>query len=119
MTKPPLERYLNRRAVYIEGGTFCLVTVEAVETGSTGMRAVLSQDPDISLVCHYREDPVRFADGEKPFGDRWEISKEWNWFYYSPDHWDGSPYGGFHLIFSEQVIDRYLARDMQWVEDYF
>ena len=83
------------------------------------MRAVLEAVPEAPLVCHYREDPPRFAEEAHPLGDRWEVSRRWEWFYPGEDVWDGSPLMGFRIVFAPGIVERFLARDLSWVEEYF
>ena len=110
-------RFINCRAVYIEGGTFCVVRVRYAEATDWGIRAVLSMDAP--LVCHYREKPRRFTEGERPFGEQWDVSSTWKWFYPDETRWDALPYAGFHLLFAEDVVQRFLDRDLGWTDDYF
>ncbi len=111
--------YAAQRCLYIEGGEFSLAQVLRVQTSDWGMQAVLEALPECPLVCHYRENPCRFAEEPELLGHRWEISKRWQWFYAERNFWDGSLYGGFRVLFASDVIRRFIARDLSWVEEYF
>ena len=92
---------VGRRAVFCEGGTFCVVRVGHVDAGDDGLRATLRMDAP--LVCCYREQPPRYAEDEQPFGERWNIFKEWSSFYcYDRDYWDASPYMGWYLFWPKR-----------------
>jgi len=111
--------YAGRRCVYIEGGEFSLAQVLRVQTSEQGMQAILEPLPECPLVCHYRENPCRFAEEPELLGHHWEIRKSWQCFYAEPDFWDGSLYGGFRALFAPDVVERFMARDLSWVEEYF
>jgi hypothetical protein len=114
-----LQTCVGRPCVFIEDGTFCIARVAEVAASDVGMQALLDCIPDLSLSCLYRHRPPQFREGVYPFGSRWEIGKEWKWFYLNEDHWDGSPYMGFHVLFAREVVERFLARDLCWIDDYF
>lgn len=112
-----LDSYKGREGVYIEAGKFCLVRVESAESDQDEMCAVVAiSEP---LVCYYRENPPRFSEQGRPFGDHWEISKRWEHFLADEDHWDGSIYLGFHIIFEPSVVERFRKEDLSWTENYF
>lgn len=122
LVAPPegLAWFKNRRGLYIEDGIGCLARVSDVELDESGIAAILRADSETQLICHFRENPNRFCDDAKPpFGDTWTIAKPWNWFFGDQQYWDGSSYGGFRLLFSTDVIGRFLQRDLSWMEDYF
>ena len=111
--------YVGRRCVYIEDGVFSIARVAAVSASDQSMHAVMEAVPDLPLVCYYREQPPRFNAEAHPVGDRWEISQEWKFFYPDEEVWDGSPYMGFRILFASDVVERFMARDLSWVEEYF
>ena len=116
-------KFIDRQGVYFESGMFCVVVLERVETGDDGIRLTLRADSRNPLICHYRENPPRFASDEKPFGERWDTFTLWNFFFLTPEldpeHWDGSPYLGFHLFFSKDVLQRFVRHDIGWTESYW
>ncbi|MGV3720585.1 MAG: hypothetical protein ACO1SX_06705 [Actinomycetota bacterium] len=114
-----LQPYTGRRCVFIEDGVFSVARVVEVGAAETGMEAVLEAVPELPLVCHYRKDPPRFAEEPHPVGSRWEINRTWEWFYPGEEIWDESPYSGFRILFASEVLERFLARDLSWVEEYF
>jgi hypothetical protein len=114
-----LQTFVGRLCVYIEDGVFSIARVAAVSASEEGMEAVMEAVPELSLVCHYREDPPRFAEEPHPIGERWEIGRQWEWFYPGDEVWDGSPYMGFRALFAKDVVERFLARDLSWIDDYF
>jgi hypothetical protein len=109
----------GRLCVYVEDGIFSLARVVKVSACDSGIEAVMEAVPERPLVCYYRETPPRFAEEPHPVGDRWEISRDWKWFYPGEQVWDGSPYMGFRALFAPDVVERFLARDLSWVEEYF
>ena len=111
--------YVGRRCVYIEDGVFSIARVASVTVSTEGMQAVMEAAPDLPLVCHFREKPPRFAEETHPVGQRWEISKAWQWFYPAAEVWDGSPCMGFRILFAPDVVERFMAHDLSWVEEYF
>ncbi len=114
-----LHHKLGRVGVYIEDGVFSLARVVAVEATEEGMRATMEAVPEWPLSCDYRADPPRFTADTHPVGDRWEISKRWEWFFADETLWDASLYMGFRILFAPAVVERFLAQDLSWVEDYF
>jgi hypothetical protein len=110
--------------VYIEGGKTGVVRVEHVEIFDTGIRAILVPDPSAPLVYFSREKPPRFAEGETAFPERWVIFNR-NWRFFERDwldpvepHWHGLPHMGWHVFFAEDVIQRFLERDLGWMSHY-
>jgi hypothetical protein len=114
-----LQPYVGRLCVYIEGGRFSVARITEVSASDEGMQAVLEAVPEQRLVCHYHESPPRFVEQPHPIGDRWEITKRWDWFYPDEYVWDGSAYLGFRIVFAPDALERFLRQDLTWVEEYF
>lgn len=110
---------MGRLCVYIESRIFSLARVVAVSATDEEMGAVLEAVPELRLVCYFAEDPPRFVEEPHPIGDRWEITRSWNWFFPDPDLWDGSAYMGFRILFAPDVIERFLHQDLSWIDEYF
>ena len=122
LVPPPegLDWYKNRRGLYIESGTGCIVRVLEVEVDDSEIRAKLCRDSDTPLVCFFQENPRRFTcEKSLSFGDTWTISKRWDDFFGDENYWDGSLYFGFRLLFSKDVVEQFLRQDLDWMEDYF
>jgi hypothetical protein len=117
-----LQKYIGRRAVYIEARMICVVVVESVEVTETHLRAIVRHDSENPLVCDYylynrtAENSSEAWSNESPFGERWQIEKAWEWFYYGKNDWDGSLYMGFHLLFAPKTVEKFLSRDLSWIE---
>ena len=114
-----LSVYLDRLCIYIEDGVFSVARLTTVDASDESLRATIEAVPGCSLVCHYRENPPRFAEETHPIGDRWEVSQSWKWFGLNEGYWDGSVSWGFRIFFIQDVIDRFLDRDLSWIDDYF
>jgi len=121
-----LSAYVGRRCVYIEDGVFSIARVSSVRVSEEGMGAVLQRIEAMPLVCYYRERPPRFAEEIPcdagrgyPEATSWEVAKGWRLFFLDEDYWDGSLYMGFRALFAPAVVERFLARDLSWTEDYF
>jgi hypothetical protein len=114
-----LQPFVGRLCVYIEDGVFSIARVAAASATEEGMAAVMDAVPELPLVCHYCEDPPRFVAEPHPIGQQWEIGRQWDWFYPGEEYWDGSPYLGVRALFATDVVERFLARDLSWIDDYF
>jgi hypothetical protein len=113
-----LQRVVNHPGVYIEDGIFCMARVEGVSATTSGMEATLVSIPDWPLVCYFRERPRLFVEEPCPFGSQWAISKEWAFFFLEDGYWDGSLHMGFRLLFADDVVRRFLDKDLSSVEEY-
>ena len=41
------------------------------------------------------------------------------WFYAEQNFWDGLLYSDFRALFAPDVVERFVARDLSWVKEYF
>lgn len=116
---PLLPSYVARRCLFIERPTMSLADVESASIDGDVFRAAFSAPTDGQVVCEI-DDNYRFAANPgNPYGDRWEVSLNLSDFYFDPDYWDGSRFMGWRVLFDSDVIRRFVARDLSWMEDWF
>lgn len=114
-----LPNLLNKRGVYLESYTLCLVYLVESTSNENGMEALLKIDEDSKKTASITGNKVIYQSNAEPFGKEWRISKNWDYFYSNEKLWDASLYGGWYLFFDEKVVNSFLNEDDSWMEDYF
>jgi len=108
--------FLNRRGLYIEDGTACIVRVTHIAPGETGVQAHLTSIPTQGLTATLKGTEIEYHENESPFGAEWDIFKEWGSFYFDEHCWDASRHMGWRLLFDEDLIERFLRKDESWLD---
>ena len=119
-----LQRFVGRRALYLEGGTIVVVRIESAVASPVGMTAIVTLDRAVSATCQIRrvrqegEDLVETWGEDCPFGEQWSIGEGWPFLEVGEDRW-GASQVGFRLLFSEDAISRFVRHDISWIDEYY
>jgi hypothetical protein len=104
-------QFRRRRGVFIQGRTLCLADVVSLSATDAGMRAALKAVGDPPLVGMIGETGLKYAKAASPFGQHWDISREWDRFAFDGDDWDASAGSGWRLLFDQAAVARFLKQD--------
>jgi hypothetical protein len=104
-------QFRRRRGVFIQGRALCLADVVSLSAADAGMQATLKAVGDPPLVGTIGETGLKYAKAASPFGQRWDISREWDTFAFDGDDWDASTETGWRLLFDQAAVARFLKQD--------
>ena len=104
-------QFRRRRGVFIQGRNLCLADVASLSATDAGMQATLKAVDDPPLVGTIGETGLKYAKAASPFGQRWDISREWDTFAFDGDDWDASTEDGWRLLFDKAAVARFLKQD--------
>ena len=96
-----------------------LADVVSASVDGDMFRASFAAPADAQLVCNIEDDYTFAPEPSMPYGERWDVSLNLGDFYFDPEYWDGSRYMGWRIIFDPDVLTRFLAQDLAWMEDWF
>lgn len=105
-------QFRRRRGVFIQGRHLCLADVVAVAAGDIGMQATLRAVGNPSLVGSIEETGLKYAKAASPFGQRWDVRRDWAVFAFDGDDWDASAESGWRLLFDQAAVARFLKQDV-------
>jgi hypothetical protein len=119
--------YIAKRAIFVESGQMCLAMVVDATYSSEEFTAIFEADDSPSLSCElkvirrYDEDAVIAWSESAVFGARWNISVSSKEFYPEEDFWQANFLfgGGFRIFFNPIFIERFIGRDVTWLDEYF
>lgn len=122
-----IDTYIGKRAIFIESGQMCLVKIIACNDSNQKFTATCQADDSPGLSCELNvirmqnEDAVKSWSNSPVFGTCWDLSVSLNEFHYEEDYWQASFLwgGGFRVFFHPTFIERFLQRDVTWLEEYF
>jgi|GEM_PF-410796 len=104
-------QFRRRRGVFIQGRNLCLADVVSASADDTAMRATLKAVGDLPLVGIIGETGLKYAKAASPFGQRWDVSRDWAAFAFDRDDWDASAESGWRLLFDQAAVARFLKQD--------
>jgi len=104
-------QFRRRRGVFILGRNLCLADVVSLSAADAGMQATLKAVGDPPLVGTVGETGLKYAKAASPFGQRWDISREWDTFAFDENDWDASAGSGWRLLFDQAPVARFLKQD--------
>ena len=122
-----INKYLGRRAIFVESDAMCLATVVGVEYADEMFHAVFEVCRSPQLSCQLRlfrevdESRVESWSESAVFGERWEVSVGLDQFWPEDDYWQvlflwG---GGFRVFFNPTLIERFAQHDVSWLDEIF
>jgi len=104
-------QFRRRRGVFIQGRNLCLADVASLSATDAGMQATLKAVDDPPLVGTIGETGLTYAKAATPFGQRWDINRDWDTFAFDGDDWDASAEAGWRLLFDQAAVERFLKQD--------
>jgi hypothetical protein len=104
-------QFRRRRGVFIQGRNLCLADVVSFSAADAGMQATLKAVGDPPLVGTIGETGLKYVEAASPFGQRWDINREWDTFAFDGDDWDASAESGWRLLFDQAAVARFLKQD--------
>jgi hypothetical protein len=122
-----INAYVGKRAIFVESGRMCMATIADVHYSSEGLTAIFEAEHSPCLSCELRvirtdnEDAVKVWLESAVFGVRWDIFVSSKEFFYEADYWQASFLfgGGFRVFFNPVFINRFIGRDVTWLEEFF
>ena len=114
-----LPTFIGRRCLFIERPAMSLADVISASVDGGMFRASFAAATDQQVTCDIDADYSFDNDLSMPYGPKWDVSLNLKDFDFDPEYWDGSRYMGWRVIFDPDVITRFSARDMSWMEEWF